>query len=83
MTVCPTDLSNPGKIMFTLPNQKTITLDYDAGTWEAKKEKIELPTPEDQGLKTSWDQHDIYRVLLVSKSNAAKATVNYYIYKNK
>jgi hypothetical protein len=81
MTVCPTDLSHPGKILFTLPNQKTVTLAYNAAVWDVKKEKMELTSPEDQGLKTSWDHQDIYRILLVNKTTAPKATVNYTIYK--
>jgi hypothetical protein len=40
-----------------------------------------LDSPEDQGLKTSWDHRDIYRILLINKKGAAKATVNYTIYK--
>jgi len=81
MTVCPADITHAGKIYFTLPDSKTITLDYDAATWDVKKEKMPLDSPEDQGLKTSWDHQDIYRILLTNKKNAAKATVNYTIYK--
>lgn len=81
MTVCPTDITRPGKIYFTLPNQKTVTLTYDAAVWSVKKEKMELASPEDQGLKTSWDHQDIYRILLVGNAPAAKATVSYSITK--
>lgn len=83
MTVCPTDLSHAGKIYFTLPDHSVVAMDYDAALWDAKKEKMELTSPEDQGLKTSWDHQDIYRILLVGKSPAQKATVNYIIYKQK
>jgi hypothetical protein len=81
MTVCPTDISHPGKIYFTLPDQKIITLDYDAKYFEIKKEKMELGSPEDQGLKTSWGHQDIYRLLMIAKSPVTKATINYIIYK--
>ena len=81
MTVCPTDVTHPGKIFFTLPNKKVVTLDYDAKYWEIKKQKMELDSPEDQGLKTSWDHQDIYRLLLVAKSPSAKAIIKYSIYK--
>ncbi|MGZ3761515.1 MAG: heparinase II/III domain-containing protein [Mucilaginibacter sp.] len=81
MTVCPTDLSRTGKIIFTLPDQKTVTLDYDAKTWTVTKEKMQLDSPEDQGLKTSWGHLDIYRILLLNKTSASKASINYTIYK--
>ena len=81
MTVCPTDITIPGKIYFTLPNKQVVTLEYDAKYWNIKKQKIELDSPEDQGLKTSWDRQDIYRLLLIAKSPSAKATIKYIIYK--
>ncbi|MDB5117317.1 MAG: Heparinase family protein [Mucilaginibacter sp.] len=81
MTVCPADISHPGKILFAIPDQKTVTLDYDAKIWTIKKEKMPLDSPEDQGLKTSWAHKDIYRILLTNKTPTAKTTVNYVIYK--
>jgi hypothetical protein len=81
MTVCPTDITHPGKILFSLPDQTIVALDYDVTYWNIKKEKMELNSPEGQGLKTSWDHQDIYRVLLINKSPASKATIKYIIYK--
>ena len=81
MTICPTDINQTGKIVFTLPDQKTVSLDYDAKTWAVSKEKMQLDSPEDQGLKTSWDHQDLYRILLVNKTSATNATINYTIYK--
>lgn len=81
MTVCPVDTTKPGKLLFSLPNGKGITLDYNAALWNVKKEKIELTTPEDQGLKSSWDHKDIYRILLTAKDGANASNVKYIIHK--
>jgi hypothetical protein len=81
MTVCPVNISQTGKVLFDLPNGKQVTLDYDAKLWDIKKEKMELTTPEDQGLKNSWERHDIYRVLLTAKSTVNNTIVTYIIHK--
>jgi hypothetical protein len=81
MTVCATDITTPGKVVFNLPNGQKVLLDYDAATWDIKKEKMDLVTPEDQGLKASWEQQDIYRILLTAKANAANKIVTYIIHK--
>ncbi|MES2274819.1 MAG: heparinase II/III family protein [Bacteroidota bacterium] len=81
MTVCPTDISQAGKLIFSLPNGQKVTLDYDAATWDIKKEKMDLVTPEDQGLKASWHQQDIYRILLTAKKSLNKNIVTYIIHK--
>jgi hypothetical protein len=81
MTVCNTDISSPGKIIFYLPGEQKVFLDYDTKIWKASKEKIELVTPEDQGLKESWDGRDIWRVLLQLKKPVKKASVMYTIHK--
>lgn len=81
MTVCPTDIATPGKIIFTLPDQSKVYLDYDKKLWDATKEKMELTTPEDQGLKRSWDGRDIWRILLTAKSLDSHKSIMYKIYK--
>jgi len=81
MTVCKTDISSPGKIIFYLPDERKVFLDYDSKTWKASKEKIELVTPEDQGLKESWDDRDIWRILLQLKKPVKKTSVMYTIHK--
>jgi hypothetical protein len=81
MAVCSTDITTPGKIIFTLPDQSKIYLDYDKKSWSASKEKMELTTPEDQGLKHSWDGKDIWRILLTGKSLNAQQSITYKIYK--
>jgi len=81
MTVCPADISTPGKIIFSLHNGKKITLDYNAAAWSVSKEKIKFTTPEDEGVKASWHHQDIYRLLLTAKNNLSNGQVKYIIHK--
>lgn len=81
MTVCSTDVNTPGKIIFTLPDQSKVYLDYDKKLWSASKEKMSLTTPEEEGLKHSWDGKDIWRILLTSKSLNTNQSTTYKIYK--
>ncbi|MDP4284324.1 MAG: heparinase II/III family protein [Bacteroidota bacterium] len=81
MTVCATDITSPGKIIFSLPDNSKVYLDYDNKLWDVHKEKIDLVTPEDQGLKHSWNGRDIWRILLTSKSGKLKNSIRYDIHK--
>ena len=81
MTVCRTDITSPGKIIFYLPGEKKVYLDYDNKIWNITKEKMDLVTPEDQGLKHTWDGSDIWRILLTLKTPLQKKSVTYKIYK--
>lgn len=81
MTACNTDINSPGKIIFDLPGEKKIFLDYDHKIWNISKEKMNLVTPEDQGLKHSWDGKDIWRILLTAKSPVQKKPISYKIYR--
>lgn len=81
MSVCDLNLDTPGKITFTLPDSQHVYMDYDASVWSVKKEKMELTTPEDQGLKHAWDNKDIWRILLTSKQNKASGSIKYFIHK--
>ncbi len=80
MTIAETDIAQPGTLLFALPAGKKISLQYDAAVWTASKEKIDLLTPEDQGFKQSWDNQNIYRIVLTAKKPAAKGTVLYTIH---
>ena len=80
MTVCDADLSTPGKAAFTLPNNTKVYLDYDAAIWNISKQKMELTTPEDEGLKHSWDGKTIWRILLTAKGKDI-SKVTYLIHK--
>jgi membrane protease subunit (stomatin/prohibitin family) len=81
MTVCSADISTPGKIIFILPDQSKVCLNYDKKLWSASKEKMRLTTPEDEGLKHSWEGRDIWRVLLTGKSLNAHQSITYLIHK--
>lgn len=81
MTVCDADINTPGKIVFTLPNHNKVYLDYDASVWAASKDKMVLESPEEQGLKHSWDGKDIWRILLTLKEHNGNKTVKYLIHK--
>jgi hypothetical protein len=81
MTVCDVDVAMPGKIAFTLPNNTKVYLDYDASVWSISEQKMELVSPEDQGLKHSWDGKTIWRVLLTNKGNAMSGVVRYLVHK--
>ena len=81
MTVCNTDITNPGKIIFNLSGQTKVYLDYDPAVWSIGKEKMELTTPEDQGLKHTWDGKDIWRILLTEKFHVQKKSISYKIHK--
>lgn len=81
MTVCATDLSTPGKILFSLPDQSKMILDYDAKLWTASVETMALKTPEEEGLKHSWGGKEISRILLTAKKPATQKSITYKIHK--
>lgn len=81
MSVCSTDITTPGKIIFQLPGGAKVYLDYDKRQWEATREKINLTTPEDQGLKHSWDDRTIWRILLTNKPHKMKDSIVYTIHR--
>src|SRR6185437_3753390 len=81
MTVCNTDITSSGKIIFALPGEKKIFLDYDNRFWDIDKEKMDLVTPEDQGLKHSWDGKTIWRILLTAKLPVQKKIISYKIHR--
>ena len=81
MTVCATDIGQKGKIIFLLPDNGKVFLDYDANAWEVKREKIELTQPEDVNFKSNWDGKDIWRILLVGKKQNASGVFVYTVHK--
>lgn len=79
MTVCETDLSQPGKIRFLLSENKAVTLNYNPGLWKVSIEKAGNGIPEEQGLKTSWHGKTIYRILLTALKLPASGKTEYTI----
>jgi hypothetical protein len=80
MTVCPVDLGKPGKICLVTEGHRTVCLDYDAKEWDATIEKMELTSPEDQGVRQHWDDRAIYRVLLTARKPAMKGSSEFSIH---
>lgn len=81
MSVSDVNLDIPGKITFALPDHSNVYLDYDASIWTVTKEKMELTTMEDLGLKHSWEGKTIWRVLLTGKGNKIIGVIRYTIHK--
>ncbi|KAA9041386.1 hypothetical protein FW778_04995 [Ginsengibacter hankyongi] len=81
MSVCDADITTPGKIVFNLPDQTRVYLDYNATFWNISEEKMALVTPEDEGLKHSWDGRDIWRILLTAKDHSLNHSITYKIHK--
>lgn len=67
MTVCDADISQPDKIIFTTAHGKKVLLQYGK-EWQATKERMNLVTEEEQGLKYTWRNQPITRILLTLKS---------------
>jgi hypothetical protein len=81
MSVCDVDISQGGRLIFNLPNGTKVYLDYNPVLWSVSKEKMQLNTPEDQGLKGSWKGKDIWRILLTYKSLDSNKSITYLIHK--
>jgi hypothetical protein len=78
MTVCEADISIPGLITFTTADGKKISLQYEK-EWQVTKELVPLITEEDQGLKATWRNQPITRILLTLKSSASRGNHQYTI----
>lgn len=78
MTVCATDITQPGKIVFTTSHGYKVSLKY-ADDWQVTKETIPLVSEEDQGLKLTWHNQAITRVLLRHRSPGATGSVQYVV----
>jgi len=78
MTVCNIDISRPGRIIFTTTHGKKILLTYGK-EWRVTTEPLPLTSEEDQGLKFTWHNQAITRVLLTLVSSPSKASFKYSI----
>jgi heparinase II/III-like protein len=67
MTVCNANIDQPGIILFTTEHGNKVSLHYDSD-WHATQETMPLTTEEEQGLKTTWHNKVITRVLLTYRS---------------
>ena len=76
MTVCPTDIQQPGKIFFDVAGKKVL-MEYDAGKWEIKKEEALTHSPDEKRLEDNWNHHTIWRLLLTCKKLSASGNFTY------
>lgn len=83
MTICETDISTPGKLVFALPSGsgKKVFFDYDATKWKISRERVALTEPEDEKIKTSWHNKPIWRILFENKDAGKEGEVRYRIYR--
>ena len=79
MTVGAVDITMPGVIVFTTDHGRKVELHYDARVWRARKEDMQLTTPEEEGLKENWHHRSISRIRLDIKSPVRAAVFQYTI----
>lgn len=77
MTVCNTDISQPGKILFTTEKNDKVVVMYNATDWKISKEKMPLTEPHEQGLKAYWNNKTIWRILLTNISQKQEGSFVY------
>jgi hypothetical protein len=76
MTICSTDIQQPGKIIFEAGEEKVL-MEYDASKWEVKKEEILTHSPDEKQLEDNWNHRPIWRLLLTCKTHKAKDSFTY------
>jgi hypothetical protein len=81
MTVCETDITTPGTIIFKTEKNEKVQLSYAATDWKLSKEIMPLTEPHEQGLKTNWNNKTITRILLTNISNKKEGSFVYTISK--
>ncbi|MBE7175126.1 MAG: heparinase II/III family protein [Mucilaginibacter polytrichastri] len=80
MTVCETDLTKAGIIVFTTASGQKVKMDYDSKLWTVKKALVPLTEPEDQKFKSTWGGRPITRIVLQSKTSAKNGAATYRFY---
>lgn len=76
ITICPTDIAQPGKIIFDIEGKKYL-MEYDAKKWEVKKEEVLKHTPDEKRIEDNWKKQIVWRILLVCKTPKAKDKFSY------
>jgi hypothetical protein len=79
MTVCPVEVPAPGRILFLMPGNAKVLLEYDPGAWEMRKELMETTGPDEKRIADNWGHRPIWRLLLVGKTRNKKGTFTYKI----
>jgi hypothetical protein len=78
MTVCEAELSKPGTIVFTTAHGHKVQLNY-GDQWMASKETMPLVTEDELGLKVTWQDQRITRILLTLRSPLPNGHFKYVI----
>jgi hypothetical protein len=78
MTVCAVDISQPGQVIFTTAHSKKLSLQYGK-EWQVTKEIMPFVSEEEQGLKVTWHNQPITRVLLTLRTPVTKGKFQYVI----
>jgi hypothetical protein len=78
MSICSVDISQPGTIIFTTAHGNKVLLKYGKD-WQVTKETIPLITEEEQGLKVTWRNQPITRILLTLRSPVSSGHFQYII----
>ncbi len=81
MTVCNTDISQPGIIVFTTAKNERVKMTYDANEWSVSRERMPLTEPHEQALKHNWNQQTIWRLLLTHTTHKISGEFTYTISK--
>jgi len=76
MTTCSVDISKEGTISFVTAHGNRIFLYYGEG-WQVSQETIPLVTEEEQGLKLTWHDRPITRILLSQHSPVSMGRFQY------
>jgi hypothetical protein len=76
MTICSTDIQQPGKILFDVDGEKVL-MEYDTNKWEVKKEEALTHSADEKQLEENWKHLPIWRLLFTCKEHAAKGTFTY------
>ncbi|MDP4260987.1 MAG: heparinase II/III family protein [Bacteroidota bacterium] len=78
MTICDVDIRRPGIIIFSTAHGNKVSLRY-GNNWQVTKETLPLITEEEQGLKVTWHNQPITRILLTLRSPVARGRFEYVI----
>lgn len=81
MTVCNANIDQPGIILFTTEHGSKVSLHYNSN-WQASKETMSLIAEEEQGLKSTWRNKVITRILLTHRSPTSSGRVEYILSKD-
>lgn len=78
MTICRVNIDKPGTIVFITGKGRRVSLAYDPA-WKVELQPMNLLSEEEEGLKVTWGNRPIKRVLLTRKKAPAGVRVSYSI----